>query len=128
MFKNFWISFQEDVHYVLVNLPHEADFAVMDACQVNSEHTVRYGNLPWCTRLHCQMLKVFYDAISRTEWTATAWAVFRVLKGHITWAVNAAICRLLGHRMVDCSHAGPESGDMDMFCDRCGRYWDIPLY
>ena len=37
-------------------------------------------------------------------------------------------CREDGHDLVDVSSAGPESGDMDHECRRCGEYWSVPLY
>lgn len=39
-----------------------------------------------------------------------------------------AICQEFGHKLVDCSSAGPDSGDMDHACERCGAYFSIPLY
>lgn len=41
---------------------------------------------------------------------------------------NELLCKTKGHHIVDCSSAGPDSGDMDCYCSRCGQYWDIPLY
>jgi len=38
------------------------------------------------------------------------------------------ICRCFGHKIIDCSSAGPESGNMDHYCSRCGAYWQITLY
>lgn len=38
------------------------------------------------------------------------------------------VCRVRGHKWVDCSYAGPDSGNMDMECERCGYYDHIPLY
>lgn len=44
-------------------------------------------------------------------------------------ATNAdAMCEDLGHVLVDCGYAGPESGCMDHECSRCGQYWSCPLY
>jgi hypothetical protein len=37
-------------------------------------------------------------------------------------------CRRQGHDIVDCSSAGPDSGNMDHECRRCGQYWPVPLY
>lgn len=40
-----------------------------------------------------------------------------------------ALCEVLGdHDIVDCSDAGPDSGNMDHRCRRCGQYWSVPLY
>jgi len=38
------------------------------------------------------------------------------------------ICKRYGHKLEDCSSAGPESGNMDHGCRRCGEYWHAPLY
>lgn len=38
------------------------------------------------------------------------------------------LCQTEGHKIRDCSSAGPDSGDMDHECVRCGRYWSVPLY
>lgn len=37
-------------------------------------------------------------------------------------------CWKYGHDLRDCSSCGPDSGDMDHYCDRCGAYWHVPLY
>lgn len=39
-------------------------------------------------------------------------------------------CQLDGleHVIVDCSSGGPDSGDMDHACSRCGQYWHVQLY
>jgi len=42
--------------------------------------------------------------------------------------VRATVCFAYGHRPEDCSTAGPDSGNMDHRCIRCGRYWHVPLY
>lgn len=47
----------------------------------------------------------------------------------VTWIIAKAItCFSQGHRAQDCSSAGPESGNMDHECVRCGKYWHVPLY
>lgn len=43
-------------------------------------------------------------------------------------AWNIVQCTLHGHIIRDCSHAGPDSGDMDHECIRCDRYWAVTLY
>lgn len=30
--------------------------------------------------------------------------------------------------IIDCSSAGPDSGNMDHMCAVCGRYWSVSLY
>jgi hypothetical protein len=39
-----------------------------------------------------------------------------------------AECWAKGHVLVDRSSAGPDSGDADCECARCGQSWHIPLY
>jgi len=41
---------------------------------------------------------------------------------------HRAICELFGHDIEDCSSAGPDSGNMDHRCKRCGEYWAVTLY
>lgn len=38
------------------------------------------------------------------------------------------ICKHYNHKLVDRSSAGPDSGNMDHECVRCGEYWSAPLY
>ena len=42
--------------------------------------------------------------------------------------VRSIHCKICGHKIVDCSSAGPEGGNMDYECSRCGAYWRRPLY
>lgn len=44
------------------------------------------------------------------------------------WLLECTICRWRGHKIVDCSSAGPESGNMDHYCSRCLHHWDVTLY
>lgn len=37
-------------------------------------------------------------------------------------------CRIFGHRWIDDSTAGPDSGNMDMYCPRCGEHFHHQLY
>lgn len=41
---------------------------------------------------------------------------------------RAAQCWAQGHDIVDVSTAGPDSGNMDHECKRCGQEWRVPLY
>jgi hypothetical protein len=50
------------------------------------------------------------------------------LYNHLKQILNCLICRWRGHKLVDCSSAGPDSGDMDHYCERCGQFWSVPLY
>ena len=38
------------------------------------------------------------------------------------------VCEIKGHNWEDHSHAGPESGSMDMYCERCGLDFHQILY
>lgn len=42
--------------------------------------------------------------------------------------IASYICKRRGHKVVDCSTAGPDSGNMDHCCARCDEYWSAPLY
>lgn len=46
----------------------------------------------------------------------------------LEWMSSEVECYKYGHDLVDCSYVGPDSGDADHYCDRCGRYWSVPLY
>lgn len=45
----------------------------------------------------------------------------------LNWLFDAEQAKC-DHKFVDRSHAGPESGDMDIECSKCGYYVSIPLY
>ena len=38
------------------------------------------------------------------------------------------VCDIKGHKLVDESYGGPESGCMDHSCNRCGQSWSVTLY
>lgn len=38
------------------------------------------------------------------------------------------ICARRGHRLIDESYGGPESGCVAMYCERCGQSWHHQLY
>lgn len=46
----------------------------------------------------------------------------------IRWLVAMARCHFGDHQYEDNSSAGPESGNMDMFCSRCGYCFNHTLY
>lgn len=59
--------------------------------------------------------------------------IYWQVSGYVHWAYIASglapwICKRYGHKLVDHSSAGPESGNMDHGCDRCDKYWHHPLY
>lgn len=37
-------------------------------------------------------------------------------------------CATIGHRIVDSSYGGTESGCVDLHCDRCGYHYHVTLY
>ncbi len=43
-------------------------------------------------------------------------------------AEAAAVCDREGHVWQDVSHAGPDGGDADHECQRCGLYVHVPMY
>lgn len=47
---------------------------------------------------------------------------------HIRYGFLSLICRWRGHKLVSHGSAGPEHGNDDHACTRCGRYWSVPLY
>jgi hypothetical protein len=56
------------------------------------------------------------------------WCRLRYVAALLNEIRKAAVCGFFGHDLVDCSTGGPDSGNMDHECRRCGRYWDVPLY
>jgi hypothetical protein len=41
---------------------------------------------------------------------------------------DALLCWKFGHKPIDCSSGGPDGGNMDHECERCGEYWHVTLY
>ena len=61
------------------------------------------------------------------------WMVRRYTLGYINWAYITSglapwVCKRYGHKIEDLSSAGPESGNMDHGCKRCGEFWKRSLY
>jgi hypothetical protein len=54
--------------------------------------------------------------------------VMREIPWRLYLVAEALVCFVKGHRVEDCSTAGPDSGNMDHECIRCGKYWRVPLY
>ena len=44
------------------------------------------------------------------------------------YAQLRALCRRDGHRIVDDSHGGPESGCVSLYCARCGWSHHVTMY
>jgi hypothetical protein len=64
--------------------------------------------------------------------TMTGFITWRA-RGYGHWLYNATglaplVCKHRGHKLVDCSSAGPDGGDMDHCCDRCDQQWSVTLY
>lgn len=38
------------------------------------------------------------------------------------------VCRMRGHKIVDHSYGGPDTGCVDVECTRCGQNWYTRLY
>jgi len=36
--------------------------------------------------------------------------------------------KVCDHEYIDCSYGGPDSGNMDHKCKKCGHYVSVPLY
>lgn len=46
----------------------------------------------------------------------------------IKMKINEMICKYRGHKIVDESYGGPETGYFDAHCTRCGVIWHETLY
>jgi hypothetical protein len=46
----------------------------------------------------------------------------------ITQNIKEQICKRFGHKLVNDSSVGPESGNDNHYCNRCGEYWRVQLY
>lgn len=51
---------------------------------------------------------------------------FISILSRVLW--NNFMCSMFGHVIVDDSTAGPDTGNMDHHCDRCGKCWEVTLY
>jgi hypothetical protein len=61
------------------------------------------------------------------------WTVSGTVRGtvshiYIRSGLAPRICKRYGHKVVDYSSGGPDSGNADHACIRCGVYWHRPLY
>ena len=57
-----------------------------------------------------------------------AWCVSNWVWYYTKHQVDRIICWKWGHKLADMSSAGPDSGNMDHECSRCGASWSVPLY
>jgi hypothetical protein len=51
-----------------------------------------------------------------------------VLLSDLMYAQAKRKCAKIGHRIVDSSTGGPESGCIDIHCARCGYHYNVTLY
>ena len=54
--------------------------------------------------------------------------IWPYVRNAIRQLVNRCVCFFKGHDLRDLSSAGPDSGNMDHECVRCGRYYRVTLY
>lgn len=87
----------------------------------------------WILR-HWRML---FFAINKDKWCYErkwyAWMqvhtrFIRFAWGEAKMRIQMWMCDKYGHKIVDDSSAGPDSGDMDCYCKRCGMSWHHQLY
>lgn len=57
-----------------------------------------------------------------------SWPLTRSIGSSFAWIFKALRCTFTDHVWVDDSSAGPESGNMDMYCSRCGLHFHHQLY
>jgi hypothetical protein len=43
-------------------------------------------------------------------------------------AYARAYCKVFNHKIRSCGYGGPDSGNDDHECVRCGEYWHVPMY
>ena len=57
----------------------------------------------------------------RHSWLRYSWAL-------LSGILAAQVCRIRGHRIIDDSYGGPDSGCMAGHCERCGYSFHTTLY
>ncbi len=90
----------------------------------------------WGNYCYCVDIDENGEEIEGAKQTITGfvfWNVSGTIGGifkHIYIASGLAplICKRYGHKLEDLSSAGPESGNMDHGCKRCGEFWKRSLY
>ena len=60
--------------------------------------------------------------------TENTYTIFHYIKDLFYEQIRRIICVIMGHKIVDDSYAGPESGDVSLYCERCGWHWSHILY
>lgn len=73
----------------------------------------------------------FSDYVDRGNYGINRWRVtkpFRFIWSYISFGFLELICKFRGHNLVDDSVCGPDSGNMDHHCSRCGQSWEVTLY
>jgi hypothetical protein len=84
-------------------------------------------------KLYEYLHKCFFDYQSQESQSPAILFPFWIVRGLAHYLYNAVglaplVCKMFGHKLMDCSSAGPESGNMDYCCVRCDSYWHVPLY
>ena len=64
----------------------------------------------------------------RNYYVALAEELFYGIAHFVRMEVGGLYCNRYGHKIEDRSYAGPDQGDMNHECVRCGMYWSVPLY
>ncbi len=90
----------------------------------------------WGNYCYCVDIDENGEEIEGAKQTITGfvfWMVSRHVGGipkhiYIQSGLAPLICKRYGHKLEDLSSAGPESGNADHGCRRCGEYWHVPLY
>jgi hypothetical protein len=57
-----------------------------------------------------------------------SWPLTKATWSSFAWIFRALRCAFTYHAWVDDSYAGPNSGNMDMYCARCGYHFHHTLY
>ena len=83
---------------------------------------LRYITMPGGLRLDIRQ-DVYVRQMEGSDWPLT-----ESLIANLAWLIEALECIMLDHEWVDCSSAGPESGDIDLRCRRCGYHVHHQLY
>lgn len=66
--------------------------------------------------------------IPHEDWKPTRFLPLSLAVGELAQICAVIKCAFAGHDLEDHSYGGPEHGNMDHSCKRCGRYWSVPLY
>lgn len=94
-------------------------------CWVFAAHWLEFCREEWQDyRADCHFAQ--YDPEGNGKPREPSYIEFASILSRVFW--NNFKCSLVGHDIIDESVAGPDSGCMDHYCKRCGRYWHVTLY